>query len=162
MVLRLPLDGLAESAERLGVPKIAWIRERAGMVSITLAKPEEGTILAANVEDTPENVRAALREDGITVLPGEWTEQGEGAENEQFLTAIAYRSREEKPGLWVDASFDRPSIGEALDRLYDDLNDNGDLDDLSFEEFMRHGMPNVVILGPAELRDYAEKNRKDR
>jgi hypothetical protein len=43
---------------------------------------------------------------------------------------------------------------QVLKSLFDEFRDTGELDEISFEEFVRQANPNVVIVSPSELQSF--------
>ena len=99
-----------------------------------------------------------LIESGLEVFEGEWSEDRTEASEEEpalYVAAIAYRSKERAPGLWVDAFESPPIQGQVLKALYDEFLENGEIQDVSFEEFVRISEPTVVIVSPEDLSAFA-------
>jgi len=118
-------------------------------------------VVGSTLRGTSGEVRRKLELAGFEVFEGEWGEAGEWpsdrmVEEPIYIAAIAYRSRERTPGLWVDAYPALPTNATALRTFYDELSTNGEILEISFEEFVRAANPNVVILGPNELQNFVK------
>ena len=65
------------------------------------------------------------------------------------------------PGVWVDAYSEQPSAAMALKGLYDEFRSTGEVGEISFEEFVRLALPNVVIVSPLEIEKFIESKEPD-
>jgi hypothetical protein len=159
MVLQVPFDRFAETVERrLGVRE-AYVSSQGSRTVVSAAVPEKGHAVVSVVFDSEEKVRASLGKAGLEIHSGTWRGadvalDDEGADD-VFVAAVAYRSGEAKPGLWVDASWSPLTSAQALRALYDELSESGELVDVSYEEFVRVAEPNVVVLEPDEIQGFA-------
>jgi len=159
MILHVDFDQFAPTVERLLGTKEAYVRAHNGMVAISSGSPDRRTIVGSSRRGGLGEIRSTLESAGFTVYEGEWGEAGEWpsdrmVEEPVYIAAIAYQSREKTPGLWVDAFPDLPTTAVALRTFYDELTSNGEVAEVSFEEFVRVANPNVVILGPNELQNF--------
>ena len=118
--------------------------------------------MASTSRLSAQEIRAKLQKDGFEVREGEWTDSGEGAsdrigERQAHIAAVAYVSREKTPGLWLDAFPAQPVTGAVLRSFYDELAANGEIPEVSFEEFVRLASPNVIIVGPSEIQGFLDQ-----
>ena len=95
---------------------------------------------------------------GMEVAHGGWSHNVAGISDSlgelPYIAAIAYKSSDEMPGLWVDAFSETPTVAVAIKALYDEFRDTGEIGDISLEEFVRVANPNVTIVGPNELERF--------
>lgn len=159
MILHVDFDQFAPTVERLLAAKEAYVRAHNGTIAISSGSPDRRTIIGSSRRGSLEDIRVALEKAGFTVYEGEWGESGEWpsdrmVEEPVYVAAIAYQSREKTPGLWVDAFPDLPTTAIALRTFFDELSSNGEIGEVTFEEFIRAANPNVVILGPNELQNF--------
>lgn len=104
-----------------------------------------------------ETVRADCLSAGLKVDTGELLEPGEReAIPPYWVAAVAYSSATDIPGLWVDSSIIQPSTAEVTERLFKELEQDGELRGLTYEEFLRIAKPNVVVVSPEEVARYAD------
>jgi hypothetical protein len=68
-----------------------------------------------------------------------------------WVAAVAYKSYEEKPGLWIHAYRGGPSVGEVLKDFYDEMTAETMLENVSLDDFVNSVVPNVIVLSPDEL-----------
>lgn len=164
MILHVDFEHFASTVARLLESKEAFLYDQSGTIAVSAAHPDRKIIVGSTLRGDVLEVRGTLENAGFTVFEGEWGESGEWpsdrmVEEPVYVAAIAYHSREKTPGLWVDAFPALPSTATALRAFYDELESNGEIAEVSFEEFVRAANPNVVILGPNEMRNYLkEKN----
>jgi hypothetical protein len=103
-------------------------------------------------------VADALQGAGIEVKKGAWGERAEGGA--LWVAAVAYKSAEDTPGVWVDTYESKPSTGQVLAELYEEFRQTGEVGDVSLEEFIRLSDPNVVVLSPEEQAEFAQQTRE--
>ncbi|HVL38410.1 MAG TPA: hypothetical protein VM328_03365 [Fimbriimonadaceae bacterium] len=162
MVLTLDFQHLPEAVRRyLERPEAFVSRVGAGTL-ITAANPTTGLVIRCLCSLTPEEARGALQAESIPVLEGAWGEL-EGASTSLgapfYICAIAYVSGESKPGLWLDASSEPLTTAQALRTMYEEFVRNGEVAEISLEEFIQAANPNVVLLSPDDLVRFAEQKR---
>lgn len=159
MLLRVEIDDFADAVDRFVGRRVAAIAKRSDGVVVTAAAPDKHTVVAATSSKPLADVESILKSAGFEVVRGEWRdgnsfEAGIDCNSDAFVAAVAYRSREEMPGLWMDAFPHEPTTGEVLKALYDDFAATGDLDEVPFEEFIRVAHPNVVVLSPDDVAKF--------
>lgn len=117
----------------------------------------EGALIVQAVSASPPGkVTEDLRAAGIEVRKGNWSDgQAQEPSMQFYVAAVAYRSREMKPGLWLDATVQEPTAADVLRKVFDEFRENGELSaDISFEEFIRLAHPNVGILKPSDVERF--------
>lgn len=159
MLLRVELGDFPNSVDRFIGHRVVALSKRQNAVIATAASPEKHTIVVTTALKPMAEVEEQLKQAGFEIVRGEWHEGGplevEGQSGaDAFVAAVAYKSREEMPGLWMDAFPHEPTTGEVLKALYDDFAATGDLEDVPFEEFVRVAHPNVVILRPDDIAKF--------
>ena len=157
MVLRVPLEGFAESARKHARSSEAFISAYGSGTVVTAADPEKGVLMRAESDLAVGDVRKLLSAAGMSVYDGCWGGSPDGSAAELWVGAVAYRSSEDTPGLWVETFPSKPTSGQVLSALCDEFRDSGDVGEIPMEEFIRLCDPNVVILGPEEQAEYATR-----
>jgi hypothetical protein len=166
MTLQVPFDQFAKAVERtLGV-KLAFVRPHAGGALVTAADPAKGVVLAALSGKSCDEARKALTDAGMEIYEGGWSIEGSlemeaSPLSEAYVAAVAYESSDKKPGLWVDAFTTLPTEIQVLKGLYEEFRTSGQLDEVSFEEFVRMANPTIVIASPKELLSFLEQKRDE-
>ena len=156
MTLEVPFEGFAEAARKLAPGLPAFASAENGVIRVTVADPAKAVRVVASSAESLEKVAESLRKEGLTVRQGQWVpDDAPPAVAEFHAAAIAYRTEGPKPGLWVDAFPEAPTAIQAMRALYDEFRANGEIAEVSFEEFMRLAEPTVVILSPAALKGFA-------
>ena len=159
MVLSIAFDQFTSIGLKLQVCPNVCVRPFALGAIVTAANPTSGVIISSIVRLTPSEVKDTLKADKWEVVDGQWStdavELQEQTTAELTVGAVAYNSKDSKPGLWVDAFTEPQNQTQVLKAMYDELTANGELGDVSFEEFIRLANPNVVILSPADLARFA-------
>lgn len=153
------MENFADAVDRFVGRRLAALSKRPDGVVATAAAPEKHTVVAAGSSRPMAEVEEFLKGAGFDVVPGEWRDGDSfnldpSSGSSSYVAAVAYRSREEMPGLWMDAFPHEPTTGEVLKALYDDFAATGDLEDVPFEEFIRVAHPNVVILSPDDVAKF--------
>ncbi|MBL8059682.1 MAG: hypothetical protein JNK63_03075 [Chthonomonas sp.] len=159
MVLRVaPENFAAEVNGRLKVKEVYAIASGRHTV-VTAGDSSGGLIIEAKFRSTLAKTLDALEKADLKVRPGSWCagESDETIEVTPYVVAIAYRSEEQTPGLWLDADIHEISIAEALKRMYDEFRDNGEIKEVSFDEFVRVIRPNVMIIPPHQIHSWADE-----
>jgi len=165
MVLQVEFELFAETVRDLLGDAKAYIATSQGQTVVTSASPAKNTWVQTFSSLAVDQARKELEDHGMTVVNGIWLpEDVIGAANETpraWVAAVAYQSSEKRPGLWMDAFPNLPSTSDVLTALYDEYVENGELQDLSLEEFIRIANPNVVVLTPEEICRYARTKAEE-
>ena len=126
MIFRVDLDNFAPAVQRLLGSKLAAVVSRDGRTIVTSADPQKGLIVGALTGKPVSEVRSVLVAAGLEAISGEWNESGELAmddcdEPPAYIVAVAYKSREAMPGLWVEAFGHSPTQTEVLKAFFDEF-----------------------------------------
>lgn len=153
----MPFDSFGATVERVLGVRLLFISPSGSGSLVTAADPGRLATVATVTTHPVEEARALLTSAGYEVMDGQWSMVDPGdleCEDECFIAAVAYNSSEGRPGLWVDATGQLPSEVQVLKSLFEEFRSTGELAAVSFEEFVRHANPNVVILSPSDLRSF--------
>ena len=156
MVLTVPFEGFAAAAKAHTDAKFAYVTTLGAQTVVTAANLQTGAIVRSHSALPFAEVADSLKRDGIEVRKGAWGEQSsEGGA--LWVAAVAYKSAEDTPGVWVDTYESKPSTGQVLAELYEEFRETGEVGDVSLEEFIRLSDPNVVVLSPEEQAEFAQR-----
>jgi hypothetical protein len=163
MVLRVGFDEFASTAKRLLSVDEAFLAPRGVGTLATAASPGKDLIVAAAFPQDISEVANLLKTAGFKTAEGEWSLGGEGLEISQvncelYVGAVAYNSKDSKPGLWVDAYVEPRNQTQVLRAMFDELRETGELGEVSFEEFIRLANPTVVLLTPTDLSRFVAED----
>lgn len=174
MTLRVPFEEFAAAVTRLLSTSEAFVSASDGETLVTAADPSRNIRLRVTTDLDPQSVRARLEEQGVLVFEGTWDEatadiatppcppepdpEPEPAPPPAFVAVVAYRSDEESPGAWVDAFPYRPTETQVLNTMHQELTENGEIAEVSFEEFVRLSKANVVVVEPEAVQAYVRKH----
>lgn len=157
MVLTVPYEEFPAAGKRLGIHDV-FVYEHGGHTHLTGADPHKSVLIASKTPASVEEVREHLKSAGFDVFSGQWSDQeasANGARNgEAYVAAVAYRSRESIPGLWMDAFPTVPTPQIVLRAMYDEFKENHEIGNATYEDFLSSAKPNVVILSPGEIETY--------
>ena len=159
MVLRVnPENFAAEVKNRLKVSEV-YVMASGRHTLATAGDPSTGLLIEAKFRSTLAKTLDTLEKASLAAKPGSWCtgERDEMLEQTPYMVAIAYRSEESTPGLWLDSDIHEISVAEALKRMYDEFRDNGEIKEVSFDEFVRVIRPNVMIVPPHQLHGWADE-----
>jgi hypothetical protein len=161
MTLQVPFEGFAKAAQSLADTKAAFFTHHASGTVVTCANPEKAIHIVAVSKLPCEEAKKLLEKEGLHVQEGIWTEEGnvdleKDPLSTAFVAAVSYQSSEHVPGVWVDSYPDQPNHVQVLRTMYEEFRQNGEVDDVTFEEFIRLSNPNVVVVSASELRGYLE------
>ena len=160
MVLTVSIDDFAETVKLQTKSTDAYLSVVGGRTLATAIEGEKGLLVRAETDATLDSTKQKLAGAGLKVHNGHWGDSSEGQAPSYWIGAVAYRSAEETPGLWVHAFAIKPSAGQVLAALYEEFRESGDIGDVPLEEFIRLADPNVVVLGPEDLSDFASAHVK--
>lgn len=158
MILTVPIDDFAETVKRHTKSTEAYVSVVGGRTLATAIDADRGLLLRAETDAPADATKQKLTKSGLKVHDGHGGDPSEGQTQSYWIGAVAYKSVEETPGLWVHAFASKPSTGQVLSALYEEFRESGDVNEVPLEEFIRLADPNVVVLGPDELADFASKS----
>lgn len=158
MTLHVELESFAAETKRHTGGQLAYISRFENKTHVTAASASSKIIVSASTKLSLEETKLLLTEQGLEVAHGAW-EDGSSTEADSlgqlpYIAAIAYKSGEEMPGIWVDVFGDPPSPAIALKAIYDEFRETGEVGDISFEEFVRLANPNIAILNPGDIERF--------
>ena len=162
MTLHVPFDEFPDTVKRLLGHSEAYLEMRARGVVATAVHSSEERMVATSTPLTFTDARKALEKHGMTIYKGRWSLEVEPDMEpidlqRAYIGAVAYESGEDRPGIWVDVFSELPTQVLVLRALYEEFRSTGELTDVSFEEFVRLGKPNVAIVSPAEIAKFIEQ-----
>ncbi len=159
MTLRVPYEGFAPAVrEVLGVAR-AFALEGAGGTYLSAGRAEGGAVVLCRVERPLAALRPELEAAGLSVAEGAWSLDG-AAEMPTipYVTAVAYRTGGERPGVWIDAHPESRASGASLQAMYDEFHASGELGGATFEQFLEAAGPTVIEVPPGDVALFARRN----
>jgi hypothetical protein len=107
-----------------------------------------------------------LERQGLAAWNGAWAVDGSiedevGPPLPAHVAAVAYRTSEDRPGLWMDAFEGAPSEVAVLEAMYDEFVKSGQIDPLPFDAFIEKAKVNVVILSPDEQAAFVTQKKTE-
>lgn len=162
MILRVKLEDFAAAARRYALADEAFISDVVGGVSISAVNVSADVMVTTSTDLDLEETRQFLEQAGLTVRDGQWAsdlDQPEQALADLHIAAVAYRSNESMPGLWMEAYPTAPTPADVLLDMYQEFVSTGELREIGIDEFKKLANPNVLILGPEEIRSFALKQQ---
>jgi hypothetical protein len=156
MTLQVSFDQFAETVKRLLNQDEAYVSPHEAGSLVTAAKPEKHFVIASITPYPPEVATGTLQDHGLKLFPGTWLTPEEvlspvASPQSTYIAAVAYRSSDDKAGLWVDAYPKLPTQMSVLRTMFEEFRSTGELDDIQFEDFVQLANPNVVIVSPDEI-----------
>lgn len=133
---------------------------------VTAASADSATVVVSVTRESVEQARTQLERQGLAIWNGAWAVDG-SIEDElappfpAHVAAVAYRTSEDRPGLWVDAFEGAPSEVAVLEAMYDEFVKSGQVDPLPFEAFIEKAKVNVVILSPDEQAAFVTQKKSE-
>ncbi len=159
MVLTVPFEGFADALKSHPGAKVAYVTTHGSRTVVTAADPQTGAIVRCHAQGSAAEVKATLEKAGVTVQVGIWGDRSEDP-GALWVAAVAYKSEEDTPGLWVDTYESKPTTGQVLSEFYEEFRETGEVGDVSMEEFIRLADPNVVVLSPEEQAAFARRSHE--
>ncbi|MEQ1934351.1 MAG: hypothetical protein ABL962_10820 [Fimbriimonadaceae bacterium] len=160
MVLKVAFDDFPASVTEYAGGSDAFVAELPVGCAVSAVNPQTGVIVSTISDHDPAKATELLESAGLTVRVGAWTSEADDpiiGSQQVYVVAVAYRSRDFTPGLWMDAFPYEPAPSDVLREMYDELIANGEMKSGSFDEFTRLSFPNVVILKPEEISGFVAK-----
>src|SRR5436305_4219690 len=137
MILTVPFDEFPAAVKRASGSEV-YVSEHGENTLVTAFDKSRGAILLATSEQPVEAVKAQLESLRLEVFSGRWSaesielESRNGA-HDAYIAAVAYRSRDSMPGLWMDAFGTVPTPQIVLRSMYDEFRENDEIGDVSYE-----------------------------
>jgi hypothetical protein len=162
MTLNVPFDQFAKTALRMTQAKDVFVSGHGSGSLVTAADPEKSLLVISYTDLVVAVAKDRLSKAGLDPHDGIWKLTDEVVTEEMasahvYIAAVAYKSGETMPGVWVDAHATLPTQIQVLRAMFDEFRQTGELPDVSFEEFVRLSEPNVVIVAPNELQSFLDK-----
>jgi len=159
MVLKIELNRFAAEVRARTGQNVAYVSKVDGRTLAT-AGTENLTIVAQS-NKTLDEVQTMLGEAGLELHRGQWglTLDDVRLDDEPlYVYAVAYRSEESRPGLWVDAGRLALSPSEVIERMFEEMRTTGELGEVTYEDFVNVLGANVVVLTPDQLERFARRS----
>lgn len=158
VTLQVALDSFVPTVKRMLATREIFIAPHEAGSIITAADTDKSTILVAFASTSPDHAKEALADPEVHFTSGSWTCDSNvvpmSLGSTTYLAAVAYRSAEDKPGLWVDAYPSLPASMTVLRNMFDEFRETGEMEHITFEEFLQLANPNVVILSPEQIESF--------
>lgn len=159
MTLRVPIGEFAEAVRNVIGTDRAYAQEGAGGTSLSAGAAGCGAIVLCADPRPLDQVRPELEVAGLKVFSGQWSLDG-AAEivSIPHVTAIAYRTGGDRPGVWLDAHAELRPTGASLQAMYEEFTANGEIRGATYEEFLAVAMPTVIEVTPEMLVGFVRAN----
>ena len=162
MTLHVPFEQFAKTDLRMTQTKDVFVSPHGFGTLATAADPEKSLLVISHSDHALAAAKQKLTQAGLEPHDGIWklTDEvltEEMAPSEAYIAAVAYKSGDTMPGVWVDAHATLPTQIQVLRAMFDEFRQTGELPDVSFEEFVRLSEPNVVVVSPNEVQSFLEK-----
>ena len=157
MVLTVPFNDYPTVVKRLELLDV-FVLAHSKHTVISAVDLHKNILVTSTSELGVSEVKSRLESSGLHVFSGQWSDQdskvSQNGAQDAFVAAVAFRSREAMPGLWVDAFPTMPTPQIVLRSMYDEFRANDEIGNVSYEEFIKLAHPNVVILNPSEVSTF--------
>jgi hypothetical protein len=160
MVLRVSFEDFPDAVRQYTGGKDAFLAELPSGAAATAGNPGTGVIVSAHSELPYAEAKAGLTRLGLKIHEGTWALEADDpvyGHDQIYFAAVAYRSRDIMPGLWMDAFPYEPSRADVLRAMYDEFIHTGEMKEVTFDEFVRSSFANVVILSPDHVKGFVTK-----
>ena len=157
VTLRVPFDGFAEAIKRFGGGTVAYVEAQGTQTVLTASMA--GSCIVSVAHLSVDRTMEKLQQQGIQCAPGRWIVDGseEFGVAAPFVAAVAYKTDEDRPGLWVDAYEQAPNDMDVLRAMYEEFTATGQVGEMDFESFLNEVKATVVVVSPEQLAQYAEE-----
>lgn len=158
MVLRVAPEDFPEAVRQYAHADRVFVTESSGAVTMSAVDPKSGVIVNSTTDMSLPEAKKMLQAAGLEAMEGEWSREAENPGNgEYFVAAVAYRSKDPSPGLWVTAYRRQPTVRDVLRTCYEEFVETGEAGKATFDQFLNSAKPNVLILSPEDLRSFIEE-----
>lgn len=127
------------------------------VLTLTALNDDTGVAITTTTADGIDALRKFINKSGLTLRDGEWERAGDVVE--VHTAGVAYGSREGTPGLWMDAFPFPPTQLDVLRAFFDEMVETGEVNNVSFDQFLKRVQPNVVVLSPEEQLMFAARKK---
>lgn len=158
MVLTVPFEGFAKAVRDTFGGSVAYLSSIGRYTVATAGDCAKGVLIRSDVLMSMEEAANLLKAAGLNVANGVWRDRGV-EEHALWVAAIAYHSSQSMPGLWIETYDSEPTKGQVLTDMYDEFCENGEVDDLPLDDFVRAANANIVILSPENQAAMAQRLR---
>lgn len=160
MTLEVPFAAFVATVRRTVGDSDVYLARHARGTLVTSARPESNVVVASVNPFGFDQTKSALEAAGVVCHAGSWFDPESPAmatsHIDIYVGAVAYRSSESSPGIWVDVYDSIPTQVQVLRAWYEEFRETGEVNDVTFEDFVRQAEPNVAIVTPTELQSFLE------
>lgn len=159
MTLRVPFEQFSETVRRVVGTDEAYVVSTENGCICTAFNTDKRVRVLTKESGPAAAAKEKLEKSGMKIRQGYWAEGDEDVPeptpNIPYIAAVSYEAANHQTGVWVDAYDALPTPAQILRAMFDEFSDTGELQEVSFEEFVRLAKPNVVIVTPSELTSFA-------
>jgi len=161
MTLQVPFRNFISAVSRHLERPLVYMHRDGAHTTLSAADPGRGVVVTTTTDEPLTRIKERLDHEGFSVSDGCWTEghlaRQESESHETYVGAVAYRTRDESPGLWVDAFPNEPTPAVVLQAIYAEFETHGEMGEVSFEEFLKLAKPTVVIISPEQIANFVRQ-----
>jgi hypothetical protein len=162
MTLHVPFEQFPKTVESMLQTKNVFVAPQGRGALVTAADSLKGFMIVCHADLPVAQVKTKLTRSGLEVFEGAWKLSDEvdpdaEGRGDFYIAAVAYKSADTMPGVWVDAHRTLPTQVQVLRAMYEEFRATGELPEVSFEEFVRLSEPNVVVVAPNEIQSFLDK-----
>ena len=163
MILEVPFECFASEVQsRLHSNEVYAAAHGSGTM-LTAADAPNDILLVCRMQQAFTEAFQLAADAGLSVKKGCWVQdlaslealRPDGARS--YVAAVAYVSRDSKPGVWMDAYPLEPTPAQVLQELYNEFQNTGEMPGVTFEHFLRLAQPNVEMLSPDQAERFASR-----
>ncbi|MBI1335000.1 MAG: hypothetical protein JST12_05145 [Armatimonadetes bacterium] len=160
MTLRVPFDGFADAVRRNLSTHDAYVHSDNARVIVSAGQGEKGMVVISSSTLPIVEVRSKLHGEGLHVYDGLWS-IGDDLEllEMPYIGAVSYRANKEKTAVWVEAYPEMPTEARVLQDLFDEFRDAGEIEEVTFDQFVVSSQASVVVLSPDQIENFFTSKR---
>ncbi len=158
MILQVPWNQFFDEVKaKVGPSAKIYLVYKDGQTIATASEPRLSFVIRSRTSKSNADILSEITQANLTTATGEWMTNGDSTESSEVcLAAVAYVSKDETPGLWVEAFPFTPDVSDVLRRMIAEFESEGALRNITSEEFRAMAKPNVVILTQPEIKALVE------
>ncbi len=146
------------------------------VLHVSYANPQEDLLIVAEMliggRQEADDFAHKLKQDGFKVFDGAWTMgsgtalgaaasapagPSSGPDSDFWIGAVAYKSAEDEPGVWVDVFVAQPTEEVVLKAMFDEFVRSGDLAESHYQDFLAEATPTVQVISARDVKSWLAK-----
>ena len=157
MTLTVPFEQFVSEVKSRLPKQPVYLRWKSGRLFASSADPKLPLAIISTGALSLREAEKVMSDAGLEVRAGAWGTGEPEDETPFWLGVVAYKSDEEKPGLWVEAFQQEPVPTFVVETMLEEFHRHGIVTDMTLEAFTAQAYLNTMVFAPEELAAMAAK-----